>query len=140
MPRPQRPFTVTRRADSKTFQFTLNPASGLPDKVCRFWQRASFQKFPASLAMHRLPKNKAEAESGIYALIQHLKQELAEGTKRRIPTEDITAGAWLEKFTSPERNPRSALVAAKTAPTPSKPSPTTNPTTAATSKTIPWPA
>jgi len=116
MPRPQRPFTVTRRADSKTFQFTLNPASGLPDKVCRYWQRASFQKFPTSLAMHRLPKNKAEAEAGIYALIQHLKEELAAGAARRIPTEDITAGAWLEKFTSLERNPRSALVAAKNRP------------------------
>jgi len=116
MPRPQRPFTATRRADSKTFQFTLNPASDLPDKVCRDWQRASFQKFPASLAMHRLPKNKAEAEARIYALIQHLKEGLAAGATKRIPMEDITAGAWLEKFTSLERNPRSALVAAKNRP------------------------
>jgi len=116
MPRPKKPFTVTRRADSKTFQFSLNPACGLPDRVCRNWQRVSFQKFPSALALHRLPKNKAAAEAGGYELIQHLKQE-AEGVEAKRPhTADISVGEWIEKFSSPAKSPRAALLAAKNRP------------------------
>ena len=82
MPRPKKPFTVTRRADSKTFQFSLNPACGLPDRVCRNWQRVSFQKFPSALALHRLPKNKAAAEAGVYDLTN---SELPKKRSKRNP-------------------------------------------------------
>jgi hypothetical protein len=64
MPRPQRPFTVKRRNDSKTFQFTINPASGLPRKICQDWRRRSFQDLPDTLALYRAPKNKTAAETG----------------------------------------------------------------------------
>ncbi|MDR3130377.1 MAG: hypothetical protein LBU18_02395, partial [Treponema sp.] len=76
MPRLQKPFTALSRRDSKTFQLTINPSCGLPDKICREWRRKSFQSLPDELSMYRYPKTKAAAESGALALIQYLKKQL----------------------------------------------------------------
>jgi hypothetical protein len=70
MPRPQKPFTVKKRNDSKTFQFTINPTSGLPRKVCQDWQHCSFQDLPGALAQYRAPKDKTVVETSVMALIQ----------------------------------------------------------------------
>jgi hypothetical protein len=54
---------VRKRKDSKSFILTLNTTSGLPDRVCREWNRRSFQNFPAELVMHYNPKTKGAAEA-----------------------------------------------------------------------------
>ncbi|MDR0525894.1 MAG: hypothetical protein LBG90_08520 [Spirochaetaceae bacterium] len=92
MSRLPKPFTVLRRGDSKTFQFTLNPTCGLPTRICREWQRVSFQNFPDALAQYRNPKNKSAAETGVYALIQYLKSELAQGDIPHTAIKDVTVG------------------------------------------------
>ncbi|MDR1306918.1 MAG: hypothetical protein LBK74_05045, partial [Treponema sp.] len=76
MPRAQKPFFTRKRSDSKTFLFSINPASGLPRKVCLDWQRRSFQDFPDALAQYRNPKNKSAADAGVIALIRYLNQTL----------------------------------------------------------------
>jgi len=38
----KKPFIIARRNDAKTFQFTLNSTCGLPERICREWQRVSF--------------------------------------------------------------------------------------------------
>jgi hypothetical protein len=90
MSRPQKPFTTPRRGDSKTFQVTINPVSGLPDKICREWQRKSFQDLPEELAKYRNPKTKAAAEAGALALIQFLIKSLEENNVWRVPDDNIT--------------------------------------------------
>jgi len=105
MPRPQKPYTTPRRGDSKTFQLTINPSSGLPQRVCREWRRKSFQDLPGALAQYKNPKTKNAAEAGAFALIEYLKKQSAAGNTAGIRTDDITVGAWLEKFTAAETSP-----------------------------------
>ncbi|MDR0628556.1 MAG: hypothetical protein LBG24_02750 [Treponema sp.] len=88
MPRPQKPFFTRRRNDSKTFLFLINPASGLPRKVCLDWQRRSFQDFPDALTRYRNPKNKSAADAGVIALIRYLNQGLEANNARRVPPEN----------------------------------------------------
>ena len=116
MPKSQKPFVVTRRKDSKTFQFSLNPPCGLPERVCRDWRWASFQKFPPELVQYASPKNKASADAGVFMLIQFLKEKQNPDDTKRTPTKDISVGEWLEKFTSLETSPRAALLAAENRP------------------------
>ncbi|MDR0719423.1 MAG: hypothetical protein LBF78_07280 [Treponema sp.] len=116
MARLQKPFTTPRRRDSKTFQITLNVSSGLPWKVCREWRRKSFQEFPDVLIQFRNPKTKPAAETGALALIEYLKKKLEEGTAQRICIEDITVGAWIEKFTAIETSPRTGFNASRNRP------------------------
>jgi hypothetical protein len=116
MPRPQRPFTVKRRNDSKTFQFTINPTSGLPRKVCQDWRRRSFQDFPDILAQYRNPKNKTAADVGVIALIQYLTQEREADNTRKIPPENVTVGDWTKKFIDIESRPRTGRNASKNRP------------------------
>ncbi|MDR0585058.1 MAG: hypothetical protein LBG57_12045 [Treponema sp.] len=113
MPRPQKPFFTRRRNDSKTFLFSINPASGLPWKACLDWQRRSFQDFPDALAQYRNPKNKSAADAGVIALIQYLNQELEADNARRIPPENVTVSDWAKKFTDIETSPRTGRNAAK---------------------------
>jgi hypothetical protein len=94
MPRLQKPFTTPRRGDSKTFQLTITPASGLPARVCREWQRKSFQDLPGELSQYRNPKTKAAAEAGAFALIRRLEKALEENYAWKVPDDDITAGQW----------------------------------------------
>jgi hypothetical protein len=112
----QKPFAALRRKDTKTFQITLNTACGLPLRVCQEWQRQSFHKFPDALAQYREPKTKAAAEAGAVALIQYLKNQQETAAVSRVSTDNITAGAWLEKFTNIETSPRTARNAAKNRP------------------------
>jgi len=116
MARPKKPFTTPKRNDSKTFQLTLNPSCGLPSRVCLEWKRRSFQFFPDELAQHRNPKTKAAAETAAFALIEYLKKKNEEGNALKVRTEDITVGAWLEKFTVMETSPRTGINAAKNRP------------------------
>ena len=118
MPRPQKPFTVTRRKDSKTFQFSLNPPCGLPERVCRDWRRASFQKFSPELVRYSAPRNREAADAGVFMLIQFLKEKQNASDTKRTPTKGISVGEWLEKFTSMETSPRAALLAAENRPIP----------------------
>jgi hypothetical protein len=85
MPRPQKTFFTRRRNDSKTFPFSINPASGLPRKVCLDWQRRSFQDFPNALVQYRNPKSKSAADAGVIALIRYLGQELEADNAQRPP-------------------------------------------------------
>lgn len=113
MSRPPKPFVTPRRSDCKTFQITLNPSCGLPSAVCNQWKRRSFQDFPPDLAQYRYPKTKSAADAGAFALIEYLKK--AEDPVR-VPTDNILIGAWLEKFTRIEGNPRAARNIAKNRP------------------------
>jgi integrase/recombinase XerD len=116
MPRPQRPFTVKRRNDSKTFQFTINPTSGLPRKVCQDWRRRSFQDLPDTLALYRVPKNKTAAESGVLALIQYLEKQMEQNEARKSYNEAVTVGEWVSRFTEIETSLRTAKNANKNKP------------------------
>jgi integrase len=116
MSRSQKPFTTPHRRDSKTFQLTINPASGLPDKICWNWQRKSFQDLPGELSKYRNPRTKAAAEAGALALIQYLTKALEENNARRVPDDDITVGQWIEKFVNIETSPRTGRNAAKNRP------------------------
>ena len=117
MSRTEKPFTTPRRVDSKTFQLTLNPSCGLPQRVCAEWKRRSFHDFPIELVDYRCPKTKAAAEAGAFMLINYLKKKQEEeGSARRIATEDITVGAWVEKFINIETSPRTGINASKNRP------------------------
>jgi integrase len=116
MSRPSKPFTTPRRGDSKTFQITINCSSGLPWKICQEWRRRSFQDFPEDLIRFRNPKTKAAAEAGAFALVEYLKKRLGEGTAQRIRFDDITVGAWIEKFTAMETSPRTGFNASRNRP------------------------
>jgi integrase/recombinase XerD len=113
MSKPQKPFTTPRRGDSRTFQLTINPTSGLPDKICREWQRKSFQDLPDGLSKYRNPRTKTAAEAGALALVQYLTKALEENNARRAPDGDITVGQWVEKFVNIETSPRTGRNAAK---------------------------
>jgi hypothetical protein len=99
--------------DSTTFLFSINPASGLPRKVCLDWQRRSFQDFPNTLVQYRNPKNKSAADAGVIALIQRLNQDLEANNTRRIPPENVTVGDWAKKFTDIETSPRTGRNASR---------------------------
>ncbi|MDR3191883.1 MAG: hypothetical protein LBT87_02330, partial [Treponema sp.] len=96
MPRVPKPFITPRRNDAKTYQISLNPSSGLPERICQEWKRRSFQDFPPELAQYRYPKTKSAAEAGAFALIEFLKQAQKPD---RVPAEKTIVGVWLEKFT-----------------------------------------
>ena len=116
MPRPKKPFVVSKRKDTKTYFLTINPTSGLPLTVCREWYRKSFQNLPLELINHSNPKTKVAAEAGAFALITYLKKRQDEGNSRRVVTEDITVGAWLERFTAIETSPRTGINASRNRP------------------------
>jgi integrase/recombinase XerD len=117
MARTPKPFTTPRRNDSRTFQLTINPSCGLPGRVCDEWKRRSFHDLPDELAQYRNPKTKAAAEAAAFALINHLKKKQeTEGSARRVSVEDITVGAWVEKFTELETSPRTGINASKNRP------------------------
>jgi integrase len=116
MPRPQRPYVVQRRSKSKSFLLTINPSSGLPERVCSLWERKSYQNFPQELAVYSMPKTKSAAESGALALISYLKKYSEVASTMRVPTEDVTVGAWIEKFTAIKTSPRTTVNASKNRP------------------------
>jgi integrase/recombinase XerD len=111
-----RSFVIVKRSNANTFQFTLNHAFGLHERVCKEWRRKSFHDLPEELAQYRNPKDKKEAEDSVIALILYLKKKQEEGTARRVVTEDITVGAWIKKFTSLETSPRTGINASENRP------------------------
>jgi hypothetical protein len=91
------PYVVKKRGNS--FQFTLNPTCGLPQRVCDDWQRRSFKSLPDELFNYRNPKTKPDAKANARILIAFLKKKMETGgSARRVVTEDITVGDWLRKF------------------------------------------
>jgi integrase/recombinase XerD len=116
MSKSAKPFITPKRSDSKTFQITLNPSCGLPQRVCAEWKRRSFQDLPEDISSYRNPKNKADAEAGAFALITLLKKKQEEGSARRAVIEDTTVGKWIEKFTKIETSPRTGINASKNRP------------------------
>jgi integrase len=113
MPRPKKPFVVQKRKGSKTFLLTLNTTSGLPDRVCREWNRRSFQKLPAELVIHYNPKTKAAAEAGALALIAFLKNA---DLRASILNDDCSVGNWLRRFCSMSESPKGARNVAENRP------------------------
>jgi integrase/recombinase XerD len=116
MPRTPESYVIAKRNDSNTFQFTLNHAYGLNERVCAQWRRRSFQDLPDELAGFRYPKTRPQAKAGVDALIAYLRKEQEEGGTQRVTTEDITVGAWIEKFTALETSPRTGFNASKNRP------------------------
>jgi integrase len=103
MPRPPKPFVIQKRKKTNTFLLTLNTTSGLPARLCRFWQRKSFQNFPPEIITHSNPKSKAAAESGALVLIAYLKN-----TGMSVQKGDFLVGDWLRRFTSITDSPKGA--------------------------------
>jgi len=117
MARIKEPFTVIRRTDSKSYRLTINPSCGLPQRVCDRWIRRSFQNLPAGLADHRNPKSKPAAKEAARTLIDYLKKvQEEEGSAQTVKFEDITVGAWVEKFTKLETSPQAGRNASKNRP------------------------
>ena len=111
------PFVIGKRTDSNTFHFTLNPTCGLQERVCKEWRRRSFQDLPAELAHYRTPKDEKGAKASVIALIIYLKnKQQEEGSARRVVIDDITVGAWIEKFTKIETSPRTGINATRNRP------------------------
>ena len=106
MPRVAGSFSVQRRSKTnKTFILTLNTACGLPQEICRNWQRRSFAFLPHELSVFRNPSSKTAAEEGAKALIELLKREMLQGTVQRFDG-PLPIGEWLVRFISLENNPR----------------------------------
>jgi len=116
MARYAEPYIIHKRNDSGTYQITLSHSCGLPMRVCDEWKRRSFQNFPDELADYRNPKTKPAAKAGANALIQYLNNKQGEGGARRIATEGITVGEWIEKFIAIETSPRTGINASKNRP------------------------
>lgn len=102
MPRPKRPFVVQKRKGSKSFILTLNETSGLPSRICKEWQRKSFQNFPPELILHSNPRSRPAAEAGASALIACLKNT------SQAQKSDYHVGDWLRLFTSVSESPKGA--------------------------------
>nr|AGS53522.1 integrase-recombinase [uncultured bacterium contig00055] len=124
MARSPEPYVISLRLDTNTFQITINPSSGVSRDICRLWRRKSFQNFPAELAQFRdakyKPTSKGEAppaaKTAVLALIEHLKKCQNKTAAIRIALEDITVGAWVEKFTQIDISPRTAINNSKNRP------------------------
>jgi integrase len=91
---------------------TLNTTSGLPDCICRQWKRKSFINFPAELINFSRPKSKAATAAAAVALIEYLKNKQVDNKAEKNKIEDITVGAWIQKFTIIETSPRTDINAA----------------------------
>jgi len=116
MSRPKKPFVIQKRKGSNSYLLTLNITSGLPERICQEWQRKSFQNFPSELIIYCNPKTKTNAEVGAMALIEYLKNKINEKAISKASVDDITVGAWIEKFTVVETSPRTAINASKNRP------------------------
>jgi integrase/recombinase XerD len=109
------PIIIHKRGNA--YQFTLNSTCGLPRRVCAEWQRRSFRTLPEELSNYRNPNSKPAAKASAQVLIAFLKKmQETEGCARRVQTEDITVGDWLEKFTSIKTSPRAGINAAENRP------------------------
>lgn len=109
MSRLPRAYNVQRRKDSKTWILSINPVSGVPEKICQEWQRRSFGHLPDCLAPYRAPENRTAAENGAMAFIQYLKMQWQTGAAV-VSTETVKVGQWLERFISLDDNPRAARI------------------------------
>jgi hypothetical protein len=67
------PYHIYKRTDTKRYQLTIYPVSGLPASVCAKWVSKSFANLPPELAQYREPHNKAAAAAGAALLIDYLK-------------------------------------------------------------------
>jgi len=104
MPRQKEEFVIQKRSDYKTFILTLNEISGVSPRICKEWQRKSFQNFPPELVTYSNPKSKSEAKANARVLINFLKNTDAVP----LPKNDYSVGDWLKLFTSVEGSPKGA--------------------------------
>ena len=74
MPRPKEPFVVQKRSGYKSFILTLNETSGVSPRICKEWQRKSFQNFPPELITHSTPLTMSAARASARVLINFLKK------------------------------------------------------------------
>ncbi|MDR1398621.1 MAG: site-specific integrase [Treponema sp.] len=74
------PYHIYRRPDTKRYQITIYPVSGLPIEVCAKWVSKSFVNLPVELAQYREPRTKAAAQAGATMLIDYLKRQLSPAT------------------------------------------------------------
>jgi hypothetical protein len=65
MPRTPEPYIITWRNDTKKFQFSINFAYDLDERVCAQWRRKSFYCLPDELADFRNPKTKQTSKAPI---------------------------------------------------------------------------
>jgi len=111
MPKVKSRFKTYKRKDTQKYIVTLSPLSGLPERICREWNRASFSNFPIPLAHLREPKSKSAADAAAETLIEYLKKK--SNLSSKVQFEDVNVGDWFERFISLDNNPRSArLIAA----------------------------
>jgi len=92
MSRTPEPVLITKRNDSKTFQFSINYDYDLDESVCAQWRRKSFKDLPDELAMFRYPKTKPAAKAGVNALIAYLKKKQDAGKVHHSPLVDTSVG------------------------------------------------
>ncbi|MDR2417867.1 MAG: site-specific integrase [Treponema sp.] len=71
------PYHIYRRPDTKRYQLTIYPVSGLPVEVCAKWESKSFANLPPELAQYREPRTKAAAQAGAMLLIDYLRRQLS---------------------------------------------------------------
>ena len=63
------PYTISYRNDSNTLQFSLNRTCGLPEDICRIWQRRSFLRLPDELSQYRNPPKEKAAKASVAGLL-----------------------------------------------------------------------
>jgi hypothetical protein len=107
MSRVAEPFAIQHRSKKdKSFILTINyPCSGLPQEICRNWQRRSFSRFPPELSAFYNPPSKSAAKQGARALIEFLKKEVSKDTIYRFNA-PLLIGDSLVRFVSLDNNPR----------------------------------
>jgi integrase len=105
MPRPKEPIVVQKRKGSDTFILTLNETTGLSPRICKEWQRKSYQNFPPELAIHSNPKTRSAAKASGRALVNFLMNS---GTVTPVKKKDYAVGEWLRLFTSVTESPKGA--------------------------------
>ena len=86
------PYYIYRRRDTKRYQLTIYPVSGLPPEVCAKWVSKSFANLPIELAQYREPRTKAAARTGATLLIDYLKRQLSPAMAPIVETVVINSG------------------------------------------------
>ena len=116
MPRNAERFRVKARtrAGHTTWQFSLNPESGLPSETCALWQAKSISTIPAEvLGRFKTVQTRTAAERVVNAFIDYLKEH-EDATPRILRGTPV--GAWMEKFLDLETSPRATRLVGKNRP------------------------
>jgi integrase len=96
MSRVSGPYHIYRRPDTKRYQLTIYPVSGLPSSVCAAWVSKSFANLPPELAQYREPHTRAAAEAGATLLIDYIKRRLLPAPAPATEIAAVNAGKLAE--------------------------------------------